>query len=200
MVALAPSIPKGQLYDGLNFYSQCISEIEHIGDHTVNLAELFAEYSNSGESFSDIAISELEIVQDAVKQIVDHSLKAITTLDVEAARKIEPLEEVIDDLVAVMRKNHIRRLHAGSCTTYNGLYFLETLTTLERISDHCSNIGLFTLSLYNKQVMESPHNYAKYLHSGADELFNEMFDLNYRTYFDRLNRLNPSEAPSSVNT
>ena len=187
------------LYDKLNYYSQCLSEVERIGDHTVNLAETVAEHVDSGETFSALANSEITIIRDAVNQIVDYSLKAITELDVEAARKIEPLEEVIDDLVAAVRQKHIERLHNGLCTTYNGMHFLDILTTLERVSDHCSNIGLFTLSLYNKQVMESPHNYAKYLHSGKDDLFNEMFDSNYKMYFDRLNALSGINEPVPVN-
>ncbi len=192
LVALAPNTPKGELYDKLNYYTQCLSELERIGDHLVNISETATEINKSGERFSTTANKELEITRDAVNKILGYSLKAVTELDVEVARKIEPLEEVIDDLVAAMRKKHIERLHAGICTTYTGVHFLDILTTLERISDHCSNIGLLTLSLYDESVTESPHNYARYLHSGKDDMFNEIFDLYYKIYFDRLKALTDS--------
>lgn len=189
LVALAPHIPQGELYDKLNFYSQCISEIERIGDHMSNLADSITEYYDNTGEFSDIANSEIKIVNDAVSEIIEYSVKAITKLDNDSAQKIEPLEEVIDDLVTVMRKKHIDRLRQGICTTDSGMYFLDMLTTLERVSDHCSNIGLLTLSLYNKQIMGSHHNYSKYLHSGKDDSFNEMFDMFYNKYFSKLTTL-----------
>ncbi len=189
LLHLAPNIPKGELYDQLNYYTQCLSEVERIGDYAVNIAEAVTELHDSGSDFSENAKYELAISCDAVKQIVAYASQAMTQLDMDAARRIEPLEEVVDDLVATLRKSHIQRLHAGICTTYSGLQFLDILTNLERISDHCSNIGLFTLSLQDSQVMQSPHNYARYLHSGQDSFFNEAYASSYELYFVRLNAL-----------
>ncbi len=189
LLRLAPNVPKGEMYDRLNYYTQCFSELERIGDHAMNLAEAAEELYEVGGEFSAVAKEELAVSRDAVKQIVAYACQAITHLDMDAARRIEPLEEVVDDLVAVLRKSHIQRLHAGICTTYSGLQFLDILTTLERISDHCSNVGLFTLSLRDPRVMESPHNYAQYLHSGQDSFFNEAYKASHEQYFGRLEAL-----------
>ncbi len=197
LLHLAPHMPKGELYDKLNYYTQCFSELERIGDHAVNLAEAAAELHGSDGEFSDHAKEELTIACDAVKQIVSYACDAVIRGDMEAARSIEPLEEVVDDLVATLRKNHIQRLHAGVCTTYSGLQFLDVLTNLERMSDQCSNIGLFTLSLRDPRVMESLHNYTRYLHSGQDHFFNEAYAANHKLYFGRLNRLSENKGATN---
>ncbi len=189
LLHLAPDTPKGELYDRLNYYTQCFPELERIGDHAVNLAEAAAELNDNGGSFSEDAQAELAVISDAVKQIVSYACTAVTQVDMDAARRIEPLEEVVDDLVAILRKRHIQRLHAGICTTASGLQFLDILTNLERISDQCSNIGLFTLSVQDPRVMESPHNYARYLHSGQDLFFNEAYSANHKLYFGQLEAL-----------
>ncbi len=188
LLHLAPTMPKGELYDRLNYYTQCFSELERIGDHAVNLAEAASELQDSGANLSPAAREELTIICDAAKQILSYACTAVTRLDMDAARRIEPLEEVVDDLVAILRKDHIQRLHTGVCTTSSGLQFLDILTNLERIGDQCSNIGLFTLSLQDPRVMQSPHNYARYLHSGQDAFFNEAYAANHQLYFGRLEK------------
>ncbi len=189
LLHLAPHMPQGELYDTLSYYTQCFPELERIGDHAVNLAESAAELHNGGGEFSPEARAELGIACDAVKEILTYASAAVTRLDMDAARRIEPLEEVVDDLVASLRKHHIRRLHAGICTTSSGLQYLDVLTNLERISDQCSNIGLFTLSLRDPRVMESLHNYSRYLHSGEDQFFNQAYAANHEAYYGRLKGL-----------
>ncbi len=189
LLHLAPHTPEGELYDKLNYYTQCFSELERIGDHAVNLTEIAAELRENRVEFSPVAKAELAIVRDAVVEILSCACRAVTELDMEAARRIEPLEEVVDDMVATLRKNHIRRLHGGVCTTVGGLNFLDALSNLERVSDQCSNIGLFTLGLQDQQVMQSHHDYTRYLHSGQDAFFNEAYAANRKHYFGRLNAL-----------
>ena len=189
LLHLAPHTPQGELYDRLNYYAQCFSELERIGDHAMNLTEIATELRENRVEFSSVAREELAIVRDAVEEILAYACQAVTAQDMDAARRIEPMEEVVDDMVATLRRNHIRRLHAGICTTVGGLNFLETLSNLERVSDQCSNIGLFTLALQNQQVMQSHHDYTRYLHSGADTFFNETYAANRERYFGRLNAL-----------
>ncbi len=189
LLHLAPNTPKGPMYDKLSYYTQCFSELERIGDHAVNLAETAAELHENRIEFSQAAKQELVIMRDAVEEILNYACRAITELDMDAARRIEPLEEVVDDLVATLRKKHIQRLHSGICTTYAGLNFLDILMNLERVSDQCSNIGLFTLSLQDPLVLKSHHDYTRYLHSGKDEFFNEAFAANHALYFGRLEKM-----------
>ncbi len=197
LLRLAPHTPQGALYDKLNYYTQCFSELERIGDHASNLAGIATELHDSGIRFSPAAKQELSVLCSAVTENVTSACTAITQLDTDTARKIEPLEEVVDDLVATLRKDHIRRLHAGICTTQSGMSFLEVLSNLERVSDLCSNVGLFTLSLRDSRVMNSIHDYTRYLHSGKDTVFNETYAINHKIYFSRLDAVQ-QEHPAEV--
>ncbi len=189
LIRLAPNTPKGELYDQLSYYTQCFPEWERIGDHAVNLMDMARELQENDSSFSPEAKRELAVLCDAVRKIVACASDALVHLDMQTARQIEPLEEVVDDLVTTLRKNHIRRLHTGICTTQSGICFLEVLSNLERVSDLCSNIGLFTLSLREPRILNSLHEYAKYLHSGRDTVFNEAYTADHEIYFSRLKQL-----------
>ncbi len=186
LLHLAPHTPKGELYDKLIYYTQCFPVLERIGDHAMNLADTAAELHDSGSNLSPAAQKELAILCTAIRENVSYACTAVVQLDMDAARRIEPLEEVIDDLVATLRKDHIQRLHTGICTTQSGVAFLESLSNLERVSDLCSNIGLFTLSLWDPRVTNSLHNYARYLHSGQDTVFNEAYTRTHDVYFRQL--------------
>ena len=81
------------------------------------------------------------------------------------------VEEVVDDLVEDLRENHLRRLREGKCTIYAGFIFLDVLVNLERISDQCSNVGIYTISLFDEHVSELQHDYIEQLHTGADAAY-----------------------------
>ncbi len=185
LLHMAPGVPKGDLYNKVSYYTQCLSDIERIGDHAVNLADTAVELHNNSTMLSAEALRQLDIIFDAVKENLANTRLAVSSFDFDAARCIEPLEEVVDDLVTLLRKNHILRLHAGTCTTQSGICFLDILSNLERISDQCSNLGLFTLSVQHPQIMSSFHEYTRYLHSGQDTFFNECYETNRNHYFVR---------------
>ena len=181
MIHFSPHVPKGANSNLLNYYIQCFSEFERIGDYATNITETASEITEKQIVFSPIAHQELAVLGEAVAQVLDYSYKAFTKLDVVSAKKIEPIEEVIDDLVSQLRSNHIDRFHSGDCTVHGGITFLDILVNIERISDQCSNIGINTLSLMEPQTVQNQHDYTKYLHSGQDADFNEL----YRKYHDK---------------
>lgn len=189
MIRFSPYVPKGANSNLLNYYIQCFSEFERIGDYATNITETAAEIKEKGIEFSPTAHQELAVLGEAIAQVLDYSYKAFTKLDVTAAKKIEPIEEVIDDLVSQLRSNHIERFHNGDCTVHGGITFLDILVNIERISDQCSNIGIYTLSLMEPQTVQNQHDYSKYLHSGQDENFNAL----YRKYHDKYFNLLESE-------
>lgn len=181
MIRFSPHVPKGASSNLLNYYIQCFSEFERIGDYATNIAEAASEINTKGIVLSPYAHRELSVLGEAIAQVLDYSYKAFTKLDITAAKKIEPVEEVIDDLVSQLRSNHIERFHNGDCTVHGGIMFLDILVNIERISDQCSNIGIYTLLLKEPQIVQNQHDYSKYLHSGQDEEFN----MYYRKYHDR---------------
>ncbi len=186
LIGLGTHVPNGRNNDILNYYMQCFSEFERIGDLAVNLTENASEIHEKGASFTPQAQNELLVLSNALRDILSNTYEAFSNSDFEAARKIEPVEEVVDDLVSVLKANHTRRLREGRCNMYSGLIFLDALVNIERIADQCSNIGIYTLALTDEHVMQSHHDYIHELHQGNDEFFNEQYKTKHDYYFNAL--------------
>ena len=189
LIRLSPHMTNGHGNDLLNYYIQCFGEFERIGDHAVNLTENAQEFIDRNASLSPMAHQEIKVLREVLGEILDYTYKAFAATDYEAARRIEPVEEVVDDLVATLRTNHIRRVRDGQCTVYAGLTFLDILVNVERIADQCSNIGVFTLSMTDERIMNNHHDYIHALHQGKDPLFNRAYQEAHDKYFDELKRI-----------
>ena len=133
-----------------------ISDLERMSDHAKNIMESGQELEAKGISFSNEAREELEVIFSAVQEAVDYAVQAFVNCDVEIAGRVDPLEQVVDDLKDALRNRHIERLRMGTCSTTLGFVFTDILTDLERISDHCSNIVLSVLQ--QNQELEA-HRY-----------------------------------------
>ena len=118
-----------------------IGDFERIGDHALNIANLSLEMKDKQIEFSSLALQELTVVKNALKEIVDITEQAFDEESVETAYKVEPLEQVIDYLIDEIRSRHIYRLQNGECTVTLGFIFSDMLINMERVSDHCSNIA-----------------------------------------------------------
>lgn len=136
---------------------KAIGDFERISDHAVNILESEEEMQGKGLKFSEDALSELQIIISAVNEILDLSLTAFLTDDLEAASMVEPLEQVIDHLKEQMRTRHIRRMQQGLCSIDVGFIWSDLLTNLERTSDHCSNIAgcVIDVANHNMNIHES---------------------------------------------
>ena len=189
LIRLSPHVPTGHSNDLLNYYIQCFGEFERIGDHAVNLTENAQEFIERNASLSPVARQELAVLTEALGEILDYTYSAFGATDYDAARKIEPVEEVVDDLVATLRSNHIHRVRDGQCTVYAGLTFLDILVNVERIADQCSNVGVFTLSMSDKHIMNNHHDYIHELHQGKDPVFNHAYQETHDKYFGELERI-----------
>lgn len=118
-----------------------IGDFERVADHAVNLLESAEELRDKGLALTEAASEELEVISAAVSDILDLSLDAFLQNDLDAAARVEPLEQVIDQLKEQLRTCHILRLQKGECTIGAGFAWLDLLTNLERTADHCSNIA-----------------------------------------------------------
>ena len=170
-----------------------IGDFERLGDHAVNLTENAQEFLDRSASLSPTAHQELMVLREVLGEILDYTYKAFAATDYEAARHIEPVEEVVDDLVATLRANHIRRVRDGQCTVYAGLTFLDILVNVERIADQCSNVGVFTLSMFDEHIMNNHHDYIQALHQGKDPVFNRAYQEAHDKYFGELKRIERSK-------
>lgn len=141
-------------------YLRLIGDFERIADHSVNILESAEELKNKGISFSPAARQEYQIMSAAVREVTGLAYTAFVTGDIGAARRIEPLEQVIDDLKEELRTRHIRRMQQGTCGIEAGFIWSDLLTDLERVSDHCSNIACCIVegidhNLHRHEVLQS---------------------------------------------
>ena len=124
-----------------------IGDFERIGDHALNICKTAEEMHTKNISFSTDALKEISVITDAVTEIINNSVDAFINNDIEKASHIEPLEQVIDKLNKQLKAMHITRLQNGECTIELGFIFTDLLTNYERVSDHCSNIAVYTMQL-----------------------------------------------------
>ena len=152
-----------------------ISDFERIADHAVNILESAEELRKKEIQFTEAATGELAVLSMAVSDILDLSLTSYLQNDLSAAAKVEPLEQVIDQLKEQLRTRHILRLQKGDCTIDAGFTWLDLLTNLERTADHCSNIA--------GCVIDAAHDMMN-LHQSLREVRNgsEEFQERYREY------------------
>ena len=126
----------------LSIMLHCIGDFERISDHALSIMKSAKEISEKNARFSDKAVQELHIMEKAVSDIVEKAYSVFANQDLRAAEEIEPLEEVIDELSRELKRRHVNRLRAGECTIEMGFVLSDITTSLERIADHCSNIGV----------------------------------------------------------
>ena len=124
-----------------------LSDIERISDHALNLAIAAQEIHDKKVVFSAEASHELSVMEKAVTEIVTMTLDAFEKNDLTEASKVEPLEELIDNLCDEMKLHHVDRLQKGVCTLSQGFVFNDLLTNYERVADHCSNIAVAMIEL-----------------------------------------------------
>lgn len=158
---------------------RAIGDFERITDHAKSILILLEQSQDKNIEFSAEAKRELNVLTSALKEILSLSYVAFVNGDVETARKVEPLEQVIDALGETMRSNHISRLKTGECTVESGFIWNDMLTDLIRTSDHCSNIAgaVIDLADYNMNIHELLRAYKK-----DDPEFKEAFGAYSKKY------------------
>ncbi len=138
-----------------------IGDFERISDHAVNILESAEELRNKRLTLTEEALREYEIIASAVNEVTELSFRAFSEQNIDAAQKVEPLEQVIDNLKEDLRTKHILRMQEGKCTAEVGFVWADLLTNFERVSDHCSNIA--------GCILESPKSSNMNLHKCLDQ-------------------------------
>jgi phosphate:Na+ symporter len=164
--------------DAAAMFLRLIGDFERISDHGVGVLESAEELREKEISLTEPAEKELRILAAAVDEIMNLSLRAFKDNDMEAAAHVEPLEQVIDKLTAKIKSNHISRLQQGDCTIEMGFVLSDLITNCERISDHCSNIGIAVIEGQSDGF--DPH---QYLNNMKNE--NEEFKALYSEYKEK---------------
>ena len=159
--------------EAVSKYLHTINDFERMSDHALNIAECAKEISEKKVAFSEEAMSELRILRGAVTEVIEIAVSAFENNDLESAYRVEPLEELIDNLCDEMKLHHIDRLKRGKCTLNNGFVFNDLLTNLERVSDHCSNIAVAMIELESDSF--DTHEYINSLTAVHTQCFDEYF-------------------------
>ena len=155
----------------LNMLMSCIRDIERIGDYATNFDEMAQKMAETDVQFSEGAQREMDILGDAIIEIMRLTVDAMETNSDVTARRIEPLEEVIDDMVLMLKNRHTDRLCQGVCSINAGIIFMDALTHLERAADQCSSIAMILLSRNNEAILKNHHDYLAELHASGDQSY-----------------------------
>ncbi len=151
-----------------------IGDLERIGDHAENISMVATELYEKGISFSENAKKEIKVITNAINEIIDLTTDSFIDNDRQTASLVEPLEEVIDTLRTDIQARHIARVQKGECTVELGFILTDLLGNYERVSDHCSNIAVYTIQLETKQL--DAHKYLRGLHAGKNPDFVSRFN------------------------
>ncbi len=188
LVQISATITSHYHVEIMNYYFSAITEFERLGDHALNIAEIATELHEKDNAFSKDALSELVVLWNLLDTILNHTSEAFQKQNLVEARRIEPLEQVVDDMVNVLKQHHLERLRNGECEIFNGSEFFNLLSEAERISDVCSNVGVATVARALPEIKHQVHNYISVLHSGRDEEFNRVYQEAHDLYFDQLSK------------
>lgn len=164
----------------LNELLHCIGDFERISDHSMNILEAAEEMHGKGLSFSAEAKAELDIYEQAIRDILMLSIRVFDAEDAQGAKEVEPLEEVIDALSAEMKLRHIKRLRAGVCTIELGFILADLTTNFERIADHCSNIAVCLIQIAENGM--EVHEYLETMKHSKQGNFDAMVEANRKKY------------------
>ena len=164
--------------DGNNEISKmlhAINDFERIGDHAINMAKLAKQIDDNNLEFSKNARKELTVLNNALREILTLTVEAFSKNDLTEAVKVEPLEQVIDDLTKEIRNHHIDRLQKGKCDSRLGVFLTDYITNCERASDHCSNIAVCLIQTHNSSF--ETHDYLNELKAGQEPAFVGQFTM-----------------------
>ncbi len=155
-----------------------VSEFERISDYSVNILEGAESLNSKKISFSEEALNEFDVITNAVIEIIDMALDAVTYKNTDIAKGIEPLEETIDIIEDTLKLRHIDRFKKGLCAIDGGVIFLDALTDIERIADHCSNIAVHVINnndtAYKNNIKR--HEYIQKIHKGESTEYREAIE------------------------
>lgn len=157
----------------VNTLLHTISDFERISDHSVSLARSAKEIHQKATCFSPDAKEELQVLENAVQDMLARTVEAFCSNDLILASKVEPMEQVVDELSRAIKARHVVRLQTGSCSIANGFILDDLLTDYERICDHCSNIAVAQLEV--AQDSFDTHAYLNELRSGSQTAASEEF-------------------------
>ena len=194
IIAISPHVKLEKDNRTQNYQLKALVCFERIGDLAVNITGNIRNLREAKREFSPMAQQEMKIMLEAIRDILEMTAKAHINEDTSMAFQIEPMEEVIDAMVADLRGRHIYRMTHDQCDVINGIEFQNMLVNLERISDQCSDLAVYLLGRTDDSINGKEHEYIHNLHHSNNKEYLELFHDDYKKYFDQLNAVHPGEV------
>ena len=189
LVAISPHITLQRDNRNQSFQLKASVCFERIGDLAINIIDNIEELRQEGKMFSPSAQKEITLAMEAVHEILDISVEAYKNNDEELARKVEPLEEVVDEMVVSLRGRHVHRMTLNLCDIYTGIVFQNILLNLERVSDQCSDLAVYLLGRTDETISGNEHQYLHNLHHDNDPEYMSQFRRWLDKYMTRLEQI-----------
>ncbi|MBR6473000.1 MAG: Na/Pi cotransporter family protein [Firmicutes bacterium] len=189
VVSISPYVKRDRDNRNQNFQIKALICFERIGDLAVNIKDDVAAMRDNGLVITEYAKAELRLAIDAIYDILDLTISAYKKNDEELAKRVEPMEEVIDDLIDDLNSRHVYRMMRNICDAVAGIRYQSILQNLEHISDQCSDLAIYIIELTNVDVIGKEHDYIHDLHHTANPDYQRAFRENYQKYFTKLENL-----------
>ena len=157
-------------------YISMVSDIERISDHASNMSDIAKMMIEGNQKLSKGGIKELHNMFLAVYDLLDTTLEAIRTNDFAIASQIEPKEQVIDLFKSTFRRKHMGRLAKKKCTAESGIAYLEVVNNLERVADHCSNVGVAIIQIHSEEKLFNSHEYLEVESIRQNETYSRIYN------------------------
>ncbi|MBQ5951350.1 MAG: Na/Pi cotransporter family protein [Lachnospiraceae bacterium] len=186
IVEILPRLKEKQHVAIVTQYHKVATEFERLGDQAVNISKMAQNLSEQGTEFTPTAMKELDVLIALLEEILSNAELSFERRNLEAAYRIEALEPVVEDVIDVLKNNHLRRMSLGECTVYADAAFMNLLVDMKRIADVCSNIGIATIIRVRPELADREHHYFEALHGGDDEAFNKNYQQAHDAYFSQL--------------
>lgn len=186
MVEVLPHIKEELHVSILDHYYKVSAEFERLGDHAKRMSDTAQYLKQESLTFSPAARAELKVLEDLLDEILAKAELAFRRRNIEAAYQVEPMVHVADEVVTVLKRNHLQRMGQGICSIYADASFTNLLNEMQRIANVCSNIGMATIIRVRPELGDQEHLYYTALHSGKDAEFNQDYKAAHQRVFEQL--------------
>lgn len=191
VVNMSPYVTRAADNRAQNFQIKALTCFERIGDLAQNIQHDQERLSAGTNPLPESAMTDLKGTFAVVRDILTLTVDVFKSDDLNKARAVEPLEEVIDDVIEVMKARHVERMTDGSCDMLSGIQYENILQNLERVSDQCSDLAVYMLGRSDTSISGQEHQYLHELHHSENETYQRLFREYYRKYFQQLHLKTP---------
>ena len=186
LVALSPYISKDADNRRQGFLLKALTSFERIGDLAMNILDNVERLKQDGGKFTEKSINEIKLAADAVRKVLVLASDAFYNNSDKVAKNVEPLEEVVDDIVEILKERIIERMKDENNSMMTSIQYQNILQQLERVSDQCSDLAVYMLSCNNNYIEGNEHQYLHEIHRTSDPEYWEYFRINHDKYISRL--------------